>query len=154
MPSFDQAGGAAFVRAETFNALPYSGFTFESYMVKPAPLTGYLDEGDIVDLGNRTFQVFYLPGHSPDSIALYEKESGLLFSGDTIYDGDLFDTVYHSNRQDYRESLQRLKELPISTVHGGHFDSFGKQRMHEIIERYLAGKGRLVDPFAWVDEQL
>jgi glyoxylase-like metal-dependent hydrolase (beta-lactamase superfamily II) len=30
MPSFDQAGGAAFVRAETFNALPYSGFTFES----------------------------------------------------------------------------------------------------------------------------
>ncbi len=154
MPSFDQVRGSAFVRAETFNALPYSGFTFESYMVRPAPLTGYLDEGDIVDLGNRTFQVFYLPGHSPDSIALYEKESGLLFSGDTIYDGDLFDTVYHSNRQDYRESLQRLKELPISTVHGGHFGSFGKQRMHEIIERYLAGEGRLVDPFAWVDEQL
>jgi glyoxylase-like metal-dependent hydrolase (beta-lactamase superfamily II) len=123
-------------------------------MVRPAPLSGYLDEGDIVDLGNRTFQVFYLPGHSPDSIALYEKESGLLFSGDTIYDGDLFDTVYHSNRQDYRESLQRLKELPISTVHGGHFGSFGKQRMHEIIERYLAGEGRLVDPFAWVAEQL
>jgi hypothetical protein len=26
--------------------------------------------------------------------------------------------------------------------------------MHEIIERYLAGEGRLVDPFAWVDEQI
>ena len=75
MPAFDQARGPAFVRAETFNALPYSGFTFESYMVRPAPLSGYLDEGDIVDLGNRTFQVFYLPGHSPDSIALYEKRA-------------------------------------------------------------------------------
>ncbi len=62
MPSFSQTGGAAFVRAETFNALPHTGFTFESYMIRPAPLTGYLDEGDIVDLGNRTFQVFYLPG--------------------------------------------------------------------------------------------
>jgi|TARA_B100001964_G_scaffold58459_1_gene66270 glyoxylase-like metal-dependent hydrolase (beta-lactamase superfamily II) len=154
MRCFEQIGGAAFVRAETFKALPYSGFTFESYEIRPAPLTGYLDEGDVIDLGNRVFQVFYLPGHSPDSIALWEKETGLFFSGDTIYDGDLYDTVYHSNRQEYRQSLQRLRELPISTVHGGHFDSFGNQRMQDIIERYMEGKGRLTDAFAWVEGQV
>ena len=122
--------------------------------MKPAPLTGYLDEGDVIDLGNRTFQIFHLPGHSPDSIALYEKKSEILFSGDAIYDGDLYDTVFHSDRAQYRQSLQRLKDLAVSQVHGGHFGSFGKSRMQEIIDLYLTGKGRIEDPIVWVNEQL
>lgn len=122
--------------------------------MKPAPRTGYLDEGDVIDLENRTFQIFHLPGHSPDSIALYEKKTEILFSGDAIYDGDLYDTVFHSDRAQYRQSLQRLKDLPVSQIHRGHFGSFGKSRMQEIIDLYLAGKGRIEDPVAWVDEQL
>ena len=122
--------------------------------MRPAPLTGYLDEGDVLDLGDRSFQVFSLPGHSPDSIALWEKDTGTLFSGDTLYDGDLYDTLYHSDPDAYRESLERLRELPIQTVHGGHFGSFGKERMNELIDGYLKGEGRLVDPEDWVSQQL
>ena len=144
----------AFIRAETFRALPYSGFSIDQFSVTAAPLTGYLDEGDVIDLGNRTFQILHLPGHSPDSIALYEKNTEILFSGDAIYDGDLYDTVFHSDRAQYRQSLQRLSELPVSQVHGGHFGSFGNNRMQQIIELYLEGKGRIEDPTAWVDEQL
>ena len=154
MTCFKKTGGEAFVRAETFSALPFEGFSFESYEVRPAPLTGYLDEGDVLDLGDRSFQVFSLPGHSPDSIALWEEGTGTLFSGDTLYDGDLYDTLYHSDPDAYRESLKRLRELPIETVHGGHFGSFGKERMNELIEGYLKGEGRLVDPEDWVSQQL
>ncbi len=147
------AGWNAFVRAETFSALPYEGFTAEAYDVKAAPLTGYLDEGDVVDLGDRHFKVLHLPGHSPGSIALHEKSTKTPFSGDVIYNNDLFDTVYHSDRAVYRESLQRLKEFPIDVVHGGHYDSMSSSRMHEIIDGYMEGRFRLGDPQSWVADQ-
>ena len=130
----------AFIRAETFSRLPNDGFLVENYSVKAAPLTGYLDEGDVLDLGNRVFQILHLPGHSPGSIALYESKSGCLFSGDVVYDGDLFDTLYHSDPKVYRESLSRLRELPIQLVHGGHYDSFGHEKLLSIIDRYSVGK--------------
>ena len=153
-PNSENTATTGFVRAETFKALPFEGFRVEDYSVKPAPLTGYLDEGDVIDLGNRSFQVFHLPGHSPGSIALLDQKSRILFSGDVVYDGDLYDTVYHSNREIYRESLQRLRELDVETIHGGHDRSFGKQRMLEIIDNYLSGGMAIGDPANWVENQL
>jgi len=153
-PTADNTATTGFVRAETFKALPYEGFTAESYFVKPAALTGYLDEGDVVDLGNRHFQVLHLPGHSPGSIALYEKDSKTLFSGDVIYDGHLYDTVYHSDKALYRESLSRLKTLDVDTIHGGHDASFDKSKMQQLIDNYLSGNTVIGDPKAWVESQL
>ncbi len=153
-PTVANTASAGWIRAETFTAAPYAGFTFQDYEVKPAPLTGYLDEGDVIDLGDRVFQVFHLPGHSPGSIALYEKDTRILFSGDVIYDGALFDTVYHSDPEIYRQSLLRLKELPVSVVHGGHSGSFGRDHMITIIDEYLAGGRRLGDIGAWLDGQV
>ena len=37
-------------------------------------------------------------------------------------------------------ALSRLRELPVSVVHGGHFGSFGRQRMHELVDQYLGGR--------------
>jgi glyoxylase-like metal-dependent hydrolase (beta-lactamase superfamily II) len=141
-----------FIRAETFIRLPNDSFVIEDYSVTPAPLTGYLDEGDVLDLGNQAFQILHLPGHSPGSIALYDKDERVLFSGDVIYDGDLFDTVYHSDPVVYRDSLNRLKQLPIEIFHAGHYDSFGRQTMLTVIERYFSGEGRIGDAKNWVDK--
>ena len=143
-----------FVRAETFTALPYDGFDWRTYDVRPAPLTGHLDEGDVVDLGNRHFQVLHMPGHSPGSIALWEEKTGILFSGDILYNGDLFDNLYHSDTVVYRESLTRLKELPVTTVHGGHYTSFDRARMHQLIDNYFAGGQRIGDPEAWIERKI
>lgn len=154
-PSRENSAIGSFVRAETFLALPYAGFHYSDYELKPAPLTGYLDEGDVVDLGNRVYQVLHLPGHSPGSIALYESRTRTLFSGDTIYDGELYDSVYHSDKLLYRQSMQRLREIDVATVHGGHGESFGKQRMLEIIDDYLSGRAAVIgDAKAWIESQL
>jgi len=139
-----------YVRAETFTALPYAGFSHEHFEVKPAPLTRLLDEGDVVDLGDRVFRVFHLPGHSPGSIALYEEATGLLFSGDVVYDGALIDDLYHSQAEVLKASHARLRELPVTAVHAGHFESFGREKMIEIIDDYLAGGRRVGDPDAWI----
>jgi glyoxylase-like metal-dependent hydrolase (beta-lactamase superfamily II) len=149
-PSLDSTAARPWIRAETFRASPYPGFRHEDFIVRPAPLTGYLDEGDVLDLGDRAFQVFHLPGHSPGSIALFEAATGILFAGDVVYDGALFDTVYHSDREVYKQSLRRLTELPVTLVHAGHWRSFGAERMGRIIAEYLAGGRRLGDPAAYV----
>ena len=144
----------AFIRAETFKALPHDRFKVSSLKITSAPLTGHLDDGNYIDLGNRVLRVLHLPGHSPDSIALLDETNQTLFSGDIIYNGDLFDTLYHSDRDSYKESLERLKRIPITTVHGGHDTSFDQSRMIEIIDNYLNGGGRLGDPYAWVSAKM
>ena len=121
---------------EIFERLPPAPYRAESYEIEPAPPTRLLRDGDIVDLGNRHFQVLHLPGHSPGSIALWEAAAGILFSGDVVYDGELLDDVI----EDYIASMERLRELPVRIVHGGHFPSFGGDRYLELIDSYLHSK--------------
>jgi glyoxylase-like metal-dependent hydrolase (beta-lactamase superfamily II) len=96
----------------------------------------------VIDLGDRVFEVIHTPGHSPGGIALFEKKTGTLLSGDIIYDGPLIDDAYHSLIEDYIATLERMRAMQPSIVHGGHFPSFGGTRYRQIIDEYLAGKRR------------
>ena len=125
-----------------FDRLPPGGFDAATYRVKPAPAARMLEQGDIIDLGDRHFDVLHVPGHSPGSIALWECERGLLLSGDAVYDGPLIDDAYHSNPEDYVATMQRLRELPVNEVHGGHYPSFGRDRFRELIDELCAGPAR------------
>ena len=141
-PGRDSTAVTGFVEMSVFSALPCAGFEPERYQVRAAPATGLLDEGDRLDLGDRVFEVLHLPGHSPGSIALWETSRGILFSGDVVYDGRLYDDVYHSDIDAYRESMRRLRELPVTVVHGGHYASFGAARYVSLIDAYLESRRR------------
>lgn len=119
-------------------ALPHSGYDPGAYSLQGSTATRLIEDGDIVDLGDRQFEILHLPGHSPGSIGLWEKETGTLFSGDCVYDGPLLDGFSDSNIADYCASMRRLRALPIRTVHGGHDKSFGQDRLHQLIDAYLA----------------
>jgi glyoxylase-like metal-dependent hydrolase (beta-lactamase superfamily II) len=119
-------------------ALPSSGYDVEGYAVRAAPLTATVRDGDVVDLGDRAFEVMHLPGHSPGSIALWEAATRTLFSGDAIYDGPLLSDLPGSSRAAYIGTLRRLLSLDVVTVHAGHDPSFGKARLRTIAESYLA----------------
>ena len=149
-PDLQRSCASAWLGAELITALPHAGYELRNFSLTPAPLTGYLDEGDVIDLGDRAFSVFHLPGHSPGSIALYERATRTLFSGDVIYDGMLIDNAWHSDAQAYEASLRRLKELPIERVHAGHEASFGRERLVELIDSFLAGGQRLGDSSTWI----
>jgi glyoxylase-like metal-dependent hydrolase (beta-lactamase superfamily II) len=120
-----------------FDALP-EGWDSAAYAIKPAPATRVLANGDIIDLGDRAFEIIHTPGHSPGGIALWEKATGVLLSGDVIYDGPLITDSYHADLSDYDQSLSRLAALPVAVVHGGHFPSFGRARLHQLIDDYKA----------------
>ena len=139
-PTRESSGAGISVKAEKeadiFERLPPAPYRAEAYEIAPAPATRLLEDGDIVDLGDRHFEVLHLPGHSPGSIALWEAATGILFSGDVIYDGELLDDVV----EDYIASMERLRRLPVRLVHGGHFPSFGGARYLELIDDYLQAK--------------
>lgn len=118
--------------------LPDSDYDLRQYVQRPAQVTREVEDGDVIDLGDRVFEVLHLPGHSPGGIGLWEAATGMLFSGDAVYDGPLLDTLHHSNRQDYHRTMRRLQSLPARVVHAGHDPSFGHDRLRELTDGYLA----------------
>lgn len=120
-----------------FLAMP-DGWKGADYVVKKCPATGFLEDGSIVDLGDRQFEVIHTPGHSPGGISLFERATGTLIAGDIVYDGDLVDDAFHSNKADYLRSLHRLLKHPIKVVHGGHFSSFGRTRLEQLVASYTS----------------
>jgi glyoxylase-like metal-dependent hydrolase (beta-lactamase superfamily II) len=139
-PGRSETLATLYATEEMFTALPPGGFDGPAYEVTPAPATRILHDRDVVDLGDRHFEVFHLPGHSPGSIGLWEAASGIFFAGDTVYDGPLIDDAYHSDVAAYIRSMERLRDLPVRVVHGGHFPSFGRERFVELIDGYLREK--------------
>ena len=118
-------------------ALPHAGYTADDYSVHGTDATRHIHEGDVIDIGDRRFEILHLPGHSPGGIGLWEAASGVFFSGDAIYDGPLIDGLPESSRTHYVETMKRLRELPVRVVHGGHEPSFGRDRLIEIANDYL-----------------
>jgi glyoxylase-like metal-dependent hydrolase (beta-lactamase superfamily II) len=126
---------------DIFEQLPPEPYNSRCYSVKAAAVTGYLDEGDVVDLGDRRLTVLHLPGHSPGGLALFEAATGILFSGDTLYDGPLVEDVYHSNAEDYYISMVKLRALKPRIVHGGHFKSFDGARFRILLNNWFKVHG-------------
>ncbi|MFC7047956.1 MBL fold metallo-hydrolase [Emcibacter nanhaiensis] len=118
-------------------ALPHEGFRAECQKSIGTCAGRCVKEGDVIDLGNRVFEVLHLPGHSPGSIGLYERATEILFSGDAIYDGPLLAELPGSDMSVYVDTMKRLRELPVRIVHAGHEESFGRERLLEIVDRYL-----------------
>jgi glyoxylase-like metal-dependent hydrolase (beta-lactamase superfamily II) len=137
--SFERAG--YHVDALFISALPYEGYDIDAYEMKAAPLTQTVEDGDVIDLGDRVFEVLHLPGHSPGSIGLWDAASGILFSGDALYDGPLLDEGDDGDIPAYLDTMRRLEALPVRIVHGGHDPSFGRERMKELTRQYLDRRG-------------
>jgi len=121
-------------------AVPYAGYDIDAYELRPVRPTRRLRDGDRIDLGDRTLTVLHLPGHTPGSIALYDPEHRMLFTGDVVYDPveELLDDLTGSDIAQYRASMRRLRELDVDTVHAGHGESFSGERLKEFIAEYLA----------------
>jgi glyoxylase-like metal-dependent hydrolase (beta-lactamase superfamily II) len=118
------------------DALP-AGVQLDGFRHHAATVTRRVVEGDVIDLGDRAFEVLHLPGHSPGSIGLWDAARGTLFSGDAVYDGGLIDELPESDVGAYCDTMRRLMTLPVEVVHAGHDPSFGRARLHDICRAYL-----------------
>ena len=81
----------------------------------------WLEEGNLIDLGNFRLDVLYTPGHTSACISLFDPDRGLLFAADTLMPGGVMGGVFGSGSiADYIQSLQRLKGLPSRILLSGH----------------------------------
>lgn len=121
-----------------FDYVPDGWTSVADYHIRPAPATRLLHDGDVIDLGDRQFEVLHTPGHSPGSISLWEAATGVLFSSDVLYDGHLLDELDGSHIPDLLRSHERLAQLPIKVVHPGHYGSFDGAEARELMAAYRA----------------
>jgi len=87
---------------------------------------GLLHEGDVLTAGGVSLRVLHTPGHSPGGCCLYDEADGVLFSGDTLFNGGPGATGRSfSDRPTIVRSInEKLLTLPDDTVvHTGHSDS-------------------------------
>src|SRR5260370_42502753 len=68
-------------------------------------------DGDKIDLGGRTLKVIATPGHTPDSIALFDEKNGLLFMGDSFYLVPIYLYRPETDLDAYVASMQKLAAL-------------------------------------------
>ena len=80
-----------------------------------------LKNGDVIKTDNFKFEVISTPGHTPGSICLYDKKSGVLFSGDTALDDFTGRTdLPSSSDEELKKSLLALAEYPAKYLFPGH----------------------------------
>ena len=82
--------------------------------------------GDVLQLGGAQLQVWHTPGHSPGGVCLYLAEAGVIFTGDTLFQGGPGATGRsYSHFPTIIESLRRLLMYmpPDTVVHTGHGES-------------------------------
>jgi glyoxylase-like metal-dependent hydrolase (beta-lactamase superfamily II) len=121
--------------------LPHPGWSIADWSLRPAPLSGTLAEGDRIDLGDRSFTVLHLPGHSPGGIGLLDDHDGLFLTGDAIYDDEILDDLPGASIPDYLSTMERLAGIDCRLAIGGHGPEMTRDRMAGIARAYLDRRG-------------
>jgi glyoxylase-like metal-dependent hydrolase (beta-lactamase superfamily II) len=93
--------------AFTVTTMEHLGFV-EGYERRSFRVSEWLTPGGSMSLGDRTLRVLHTPGHTPDSISLYDEESGLVFSGDFIHPGTLYGFLPNSSMREYAEGAETM----------------------------------------------
>jgi glyoxylase-like metal-dependent hydrolase (beta-lactamase superfamily II) len=88
-----------------------AGFSAKNFTSKPFSITKTLHNGDQFDLGDRTLEVIFTPGHSPDSLCLIDQKNRFLFTGDTFYLAPLYVHVPGSDFRQFAQSAALLASL-------------------------------------------
>jgi len=98
--------------------------TAELYNCKDCDMSKMIpiQDGEILDAGGRKLKVIHIPGHTEGSIALLDIRNRVLYSGDTVQDGDIFLFGIHRNFNAYVMSLKRLLSFmgEFDAIHSNH----------------------------------
>ncbi|MEN3941436.1 MBL fold metallo-hydrolase [Prosthecobacter sp. SYSU 5D2] len=102
----------------------YGAVTGSAFSVPPYAVDHVLEgTSDSITVGGASWQLFHIPGHSPDSVCFWQPEENLLMSGDVIFLDSIgrCDFPGGSLQQLVSGIREKLGPLPDATrVHPGH----------------------------------
>jgi glyoxylase-like metal-dependent hydrolase (beta-lactamase superfamily II) len=102
--------GDALTPGRLCGSLPAT-LTSKSYSIRPWKSTHTLQDGERINLGGRELEIVFTPGHTPDSLSLLDRDDGLLFTGDTFYQGPIYLFTPETDFDAYTKSVARLVAL-------------------------------------------
>jgi hydroxyacylglutathione hydrolase len=100
----------------------------------------WLDDGDIVELGEHSLKVWHTPGHTEDQVCYAVEDDHRVIVGDAIFEGGPGHT---SSPEAFQTTLRTLRDVvlrwPDDTVcYPGHGPSFRLGDKRAAIEAFLA----------------
>jgi glyoxylase-like metal-dependent hydrolase (beta-lactamase superfamily II) len=99
------------VAADAFCGRAPTGVDLAGYRTRPWKASGTIRDGERLDLGGRVLEVLQAPGHTPDAVALLDRANGLLFTGDSFYEGTIWLYVPETDLDAYERSMAKLAAL-------------------------------------------
>ncbi|WP_197114273.1 MBL fold metallo-hydrolase [Facklamia lactis] len=108
--------------------------------------------GELFQVGEYTFKVMDLKGHTPGHIGLYDAENGQIFSADTVLDpitpnitywGEDYPNILGS----YLDTLRSLIQLDLKVMYATHRKIIDnpRQRMEDLIQHHYERLQEILD---------
>jgi glyoxylase-like metal-dependent hydrolase (beta-lactamase superfamily II) len=114
------------------------------------PVDRILRDGETFELGERKLEVVLTRGHTRGHCALFERATGLLFSGDVVQiygirtsSGKSVYAPLYDDVDDYVHGLERLRALPFTKLCPAHFLPVDRDEGLELIDRSIAFTGEM-----------
>jgi len=110
-----------------------------------------LEEGDIIEIGDYSFEAIDIPGHTPGHIGLYERKHKIFFCGDHILDKITPNIAFWGFDQDilavYFNSLKKIYEYDIDYLFTAHRNivTDHKKRIDELFKHHEARLGEIME---------
>ncbi len=95
-------------------------FNAEKYELFCGSPDKLLDDGDVIELGERSIRVIHTPGHSPGHMCFFDETSGFMFTGDLVYRGILYANYRSTDPKVYLNSLKKISSYRTARVFPAH----------------------------------
>jgi len=112
---------------------------FVSRVVEPDPI---VDDGDVLDIGGRSWRCVYTPGHSRSHVCLWSESDQVLVSGDHLLPAVTPHIDFKRGDDDplgaFLASLERIESLAPALVLPGHGHPFtdGAERARVVMRHH------------------
>ena len=144
---FDHVGGNKKLKEKYKSKV--LGFELDKDRIPGIDIT--LKEKQNFKIGNASFEVIFIPGHTKGHIAFYFKNEKIIFTGDTLFSlgcGRVFEGTY----EQMFKSLNKLKNLPIDTrMYCGH--EYTKKNL-EFCLHYDPDNEYLIKKSNWINSRI
>ena len=114
------------------------------YKIRLADMT--FDDGMEIHLGDHTFRLFPLPGHSVGGMGIYIPQEGVVFTADVLFH-KVKSWLHESNPEKWIASLRRLEKLDVESFVPGHGAPCKKEYLKEqagIVEQWVEAVKRAI----------
>ncbi|MBQ7336690.1 MAG: MBL fold metallo-hydrolase, partial [Clostridia bacterium] len=98
-----------------------SGYDSEEYELFQGVPGRLLDDGDIIELGDRNIKAIHTPGHSPGHMCFWDETNRFMFTGDLIYKGVLYANYPSTDPQAYLDSVKKVSTYKPARIFPGHY---------------------------------